>query len=626
MTAVLAAWAAAAGMLGEAWNVGEVDRAGQRTVYAPAREGARFGLPIAGGDIDGDGRSDLVITPMNADSGPGRSRSRAGEAILVLDPYSIDGSLDLADLDHDDLPPTIAVLWGAEPLDFFGTQAASGDLDADGYDDAIIGAQLADGPENTRPGSGEVIIVWGGPDIGGRRIDLDDLQAGAPITRIFGADPGDRLGIWTHAGDFDGDGTLDAILGADQGSGPDNGRTHAGETYVVYGGEELRARRTVDLRQADGAATLIAGIDPEDHSGCTVRAADLNRDGAAELLIGAGLQRSSATVDNDGGPRGHAIAGGDRPDNDTRDAGEAYVVYGTVGVRPAFIDLADPPASTVIVYGVDSFDAYGEEVFGGDFDGDGFGDLLIGAITADSVGNQRPNAGELALIMGGTSLPGSVIDLASPPPNTTIFYGAAASDIAGDTAFLADFDKDGKDDLFLASPNSDPDGRRGAGSVALFFGTDMPLPPVVDLADLPANLLPFAIVGGTAGDMVAYSSAYGDTDGDGRTDALLNAMGGDGFGDLLRAAGDVYVLDGRLLSEAAGRDPPAPTPTAGPTTCVGDCDGGGAVTVDELVSGINIALGLRPITDCTAFDAGADGKVTVDEILAATNNALGGCP
>jgi hypothetical protein len=620
------ATAVAAGVLGEPWNVGDVDHPGQRTVYAPAREGARFGLPIAGGDVDGNGNADLLLTPMNADSGPGRSRSRAGEAIFVLDPYALDGSLDLATIDPDDLPPTITVVWGAEALDFFGTQAATGDLDADGYDDAIIGAQLADGLDNMRPGSGEVVIVWGGPDIGGRRIDLNDLQPDDPVTRILGADAGDRLGIWTYAGDFDGDGFPDAVLGADQGSGPENSRTHAGETFIVYGGEDLRRRRTLDLQQPDAAVTRIAGIDPEDHSGCTVRATDLNGDGAAEVLIGAGLQRSSATVSNDGGPRGHAIAGGDRPDNDTRDAGEAYVVYGSVGVRPAFIDLADPPASTVIVYGVDAFDAYGEEVYGGDFDGDGFGDLLVGAITADSVGNQRPNAGELALIPGGPSLPGSVIDLASPPANTTIFYGAAFSDIAGDTAFLADFDLDGKDDLFLASPNSNPEGRVGAGSVALFFGTDVPLPPVVDLDNLPAELLPFAIIGSTPGDMVAYSSAYADVNGDGRTDALLNAMGGDGFDDLLRAAGDVYILDGRILSEAAGRATPAPTPTAAPITCVGDCDNDGTVTVDELVSGINIALGLRPIGDCPRFDGGGDGQVTVDEILEATNNALGGCP
>jgi hypothetical protein len=48
--------------------------------------------------------------------------------------------------------------------------------------------------------------------------------------------------------------------------------------------------------------------------------------------------------------------------------------------------------------------------------------------------------------------------------------------------------------------------------------------------------------------------------------------------------------------------------------------------VDELIVGVNIALGETSIDACLAFDAGGDGQVTVDEILLAVNNALDGCP
>jgi len=60
--------------------------------------------------------------------------------------------------------------------------------------------------------------------------------------------------------------------------------------------------------------------------------------------------------------------------------------------------------------------------------------------------------------------------------------------------------------------------------------------------------------------------------------------------------------------------------------CVGDCHDDGAVTVDELVVGVNIALGQAAVETCTALDRNGDGAVTVDELVAAVNNALSGCP
>ena len=64
----------------------------------------------------------------------------------------------------------------------------------------------------------------------------------------------------------------------------------------------------------------------------------------------------------------------------------------------------------------------------------------------------------------------------------------------------------------------------------------------------------------------------------------------------------------------------------GPPGCVGDCNSSDAVTVDELLTMVNIALGNTPVMACEAGDANRDGQTTVDEILAAVNNALNGCP
>jgi len=59
--------------------------------------------------------------------------------------------------------------------------------------------------------------------------------------------------------------------------------------------------------------------------------------------------------------------------------------------------------------------------------------------------------------------------------------------------------------------------------------------------------------------------------------------------------------------------------------CPGDCDASGDVTVDEILTMVNIALGNTPLLDCEAADSNQDGQITVDEILTAVNNALNGC-
>jgi hypothetical protein len=77
----------------------------------------------------------------------------------------------------------------------------------------------------------------------------------------------------------------------------------------------------------------------------------------------------------------------------------------------------------------------------------------------------------------------------------------------------------------------------------------------------------------------------------------------------------------------------APTATATATqvptparACPGDCGSDGEVTVDELISGVNIALGVAAIDVCPVFDINNDSEVTIDEVLQAVNSALFGCP
>ena len=67
-------------------------------------------------------------------------------------------------------------------------------------------------------------------------------------------------------------------------------------------------------------------------------------------------------------------------------------------------------------------------------------------------------------------------------------------------------------------------------------------------------------------------------------------------------------------------------PTRTPPPCVGDCSGDRSVTVDELITMVNIALGNGDVISCSTGDTNMDRKITIDEILTAVNNGLIGCP
>lgn len=86
-------------------------------------------------------------------------------------------------------------------------------------------------------------------------------------------------------------------------------------------------------------------------------------------------------------------------------------------------------------------------------------------------------------------------------------------------------------------------------------------------------------------------------------------------------------------TETVAAPTPTPTPTFSPTptatqpvsTCVGDCDGDGSVSISELIAGVNIALGTQPLSRCPAFDPDGGG-VAISDLVTAVNNALDGCP
>jgi hypothetical protein len=290
------------------------------------------------GDTDGDGNPEVLVGATGQDGGG----ALAGAAYLLEGPLA--GTIDLSAAD--------ATLDGESAGDEAGYAVGpAGDVDGDGFDDVIIGG-IAGNVGTAAPGVAWIVL---GPVTGA-------LDLGAADARLEGDADGDDAGasVWT-AGDTDGDGYADVIVGAPLYDGPGS---ESGAAYLVRG----PISGTSSLSTADAVFT---GESAQDRAGWAVRGGgDADADGFADVVIGA-------YYDNAGGTG----------------SGTSYLVYGPVS---GTVGLGSADASFV---GESARDASGKSVaIGGDGDGDGFDDMLVGATGEAS---SAAGAGAVYLVRGG---------------------------------------------------------------------------------------------------------------------------------------------------------------------------------------------------------------------------------
>ena len=390
------------------------------------------------GDVNGDGFDDLIIGARGADPG---EDSFAGESYVVFGKLGgFDSAVDLSTLDGT----TGFRLDGIDADDQSGRSLSSaGDVNGDGFDDLIIGAAGADAGGDSE--AGESYVVFGKSDGFGPAVDLSTLD-GTNGFRLDGIDADDRSGVSvSSAGDVNGDGFDDLIIGAERADRVGVG--DSGESYVVFGksGGFVSA---MDLSTLDGTNGFrLDGIDPFDQSGYSVsNAGDVNGDGFDDLIIGArfaargrdnavgesyvvfgksGGFDSAIDLSTLDGTTGFRLDGIDAYDQSGRSlssagdvngdgfddliigasqagrgagflAGESYVVFGTSGGFGSAVDLSTLDGTTGFrLDGIDASDYSGNSVSSaGDVNGDGFDDLIIGAVAADPGGNSAAG-GEL---------------------------------------------------------------------------------------------------------------------------------------------------------------------------------------------------------------------------------------
>jgi hypothetical protein len=212
-----------------------------------------FGHSVAGaGDLNGDGYGDVVV------GAPSAGASSVGKALVYLgSPVGIAAS------------PNFTLASPAGTGASFGN-AVSGadDVDGDGYADLLIGADGADGA-TTGDFAGRAYVFRGGASGVGS----------TPDVTLIGSQAGGAFGRWvSRAGDVNGDGYADVIIGADGEGGAD--RTASGWAYVYLGGPGGAATTP---------ATTLTGPDGQGSwfGRCVASAGDVDGDGYADVIVGA---------------------------------------------------------------------------------------------------------------------------------------------------------------------------------------------------------------------------------------------------------------------------------------------------------------------------------------------------
>jgi hypothetical protein len=529
---------------------------GLLVLFGGLRMQGEIGLPVAAGDINGDGRGDVIFCGMYGSTG---FRENNG----VVNFYISDGR-DSGFVNASENPPNIFKLTGQRSGDLLGTSAsANGDVNGDGIRDVVIGAACHDGPNGgISDNRGAAYLVLGSQNFA-MNADLADGIPPAGVTVIYGPQTGGRMGIWIDAGDIDGDGRADIVIGADQ-VNSDAGQ-HAGGAYILFGAASLPSVIDLAAPPAGVRTARIIGANAEDHWGAALQVGDLNNDGIGDVVIGGSIDRDSGSFVTPSIRNGHnffaASFGGQRPL-----CGEAFVIYGQAN-WPAITDLHNPPQNATHVIGANPTDFLASQLHTGDVNGDGRTDLIIGALLALAPDNKGQTGG-VFVVYGSPTLAGRTIDLANPDASgerVTTIYGEHVLDCAGDSVRTYDINKDGMSDLFIGSPERTFDvnstEREDAGVTELIYGQSDFLPAVIKLYDPPTTPRVFRLAGAHSEDEFSYRLAGADVDGDGYIDYVSNAMHGDGFGSSLLNAGNVYIFSGKKLSARLGMLPPQQAPT-----------------------------------------------------------------
>ncbi|MCP4810262.1 MAG: hypothetical protein GY913_23945 [Proteobacteria bacterium] len=448
-----------------------------RTILLGESEGDQFGSPARSvGDTDANGLEELAVGARGSDLG-----ADGAGAIYLFGLPMTGGTQSAADAD--------AVLVGEAENDQAFAAIGVGDSNGDGKGDLVVGAKKNDDGGSD---AGKIYFMHG-PFSG--QHSLGDATA-----TWTGVGAGDQAGTLS-VGDMNGDGEMDVLVSAQKN---DNGGTDAGAAFVLNGpfGAWMGDR---GLYSADA---FLRGNAGEQAGGGLAYAGDVNGDGIGDMIVGAPYQTVggvedggavyllhgpvSGTGDLDSAADVHFVAnsGGDeagwglasagdldgdgsadfmvnaqRDDmrDDNANEGAIYVVTGDWSSSEGTVDL---DSTWMKIYGMNTEDKLASVNGGGDLNGDGHIDLVVGTRFHDAGGDDAGAAWLLyGPFTGGTV---EVEDLAQ-----TRVDGKGDSDgLAAPAGLIGDHNEDGYDELAIGARWND-DAGSDAGAAYLFRGAGL---------------------------------------------------------------------------------------------------------------------------------------------------------
>lgn len=446
------------------------------------------GSSVCVADINGDNWPDVVVASCLAEPLGGL---RQGELTIVWGAYpGLSGTIPLSSF------VGASHIYGPADGDPIYCKVASGDFNADGFDDILWGHPGSPGPE----WFGKVYVIRGSslfPDL----IDLENPPSS--IVAITGHDPLGFLGYGLASCDFNGDGVDDIVISA-------SGMVNA-EVYVIAGSPCLSASYWTGSNVP--GMTRLVDVEQYRDTGHSIAAGDVDGDGKDDLVLGA-PGNSSPTYD-----------------------GRVRILHGAPGLGDSVYMNSESIRSKVVMPEF-AGGQLGQDVAIGDVDNDGELDIAVSALSADPAGCD--GCGAVYIIKDAAGMP-DTLWLPTTTQLVTRLFGSGTSTYYGLHLVFSDFDGDHRDDLAVS--NWPFQGNQRARTIiafasALTSGTHM-------LALDPG----FArIIEKKVGDRLGSSLSSADLNRDGLGDLLIGALAADP--PAANNAGEVYLVNGCYVVSA----------------------------------------------------------------------------